>query len=267
MGGRHRRRGVRPPGGPSAPADRAAPALALAVTLVLATGCTLRTRPEPAPSSTVATAAAATTGSVARGRSVAQRAFTLVRSGSRGGDSLRPAPPGPLPLAMRERGDETDADTMVTLVLVFPLLRVPPDCVRQLELWLRVLRFDHQFRYQDPQLSAYPSLLVSLASARPSTRHGDETLLDNRPKGDAELTGDETWMHFEITELYRIWAEGGPFPSQGRTVPKGTPLVVDIRAADMGQQLFEARVAPIGGDREAAPQLRWTAARDCPASG
>jgi hypothetical protein len=74
-------------------------------------------------------------------------------------------------------------------------------------------------------------------------------------------------MHFDLTELYRTWAEGGPFPSQGRTVPEGTPLVVDIRAADMGQQLSEARVAPIGGDREAAPQLRWTATQDCPAGG
>ena len=73
-----------------------------------------------------------------------------------------------------------------------PLLRAPPDCVRQVELWLRVLRFDHQVRYQDPQLAAYPSLLVSLASAR---------------------------------------------------------------------------VATIGGDREAAPQLRWVAAPDCPAGG
>ena len=85
--------------------------------------------------------------------------------------------------------------------------------------------------------------------------------------GRSELTGDEAWMHFGITELYRTWAEGGPFPSQWRTVPKGTPLVVDIRAADLTQQLFEARVAPIGGDREAAPQLRWAAASDCPAGG
>ena len=74
-------------------------------------------------------------------------------------------------------------------------------------------------------------------------------------------------MHFELTELYRTWAEGGPFPSQGRTVPTGTPLVVDLRAANLAQQLFEARVAPIGGDRGAAPQLRWAATRDGPAGG
>jgi hypothetical protein len=34
-------------------------------------------------------------------------------------------------------------------------------------------------------------------------------------------------MHFDVTELYRAWAEGGPFPSRQRTVEPGTPLVVD----------------------------------------
>ena len=55
---------------------------------------------------------------------------------------------------------------------------------------------------------------MSPASTRPATRAGDETLPDNRPKGDAELTRDEAWMHFELTTLYRTWAEGGPFPSR-----------------------------------------------------
>jgi hypothetical protein len=31
---------------------------------------------------------------------------------------------------------------LVALVLVFPLLRSRPGCVRQVRLWLRVLRFD-----------------------------------------------------------------------------------------------------------------------------
>ena len=69
-------------------------------------------------------------------------------------------------------------------------------------------------------------------------------------------------IHFEITELYRTWADGGPFPSALAEVPEGTSLIVDVRATDYGQPLFEARIAPLG-DREAAPHLRWTAARDC----
>jgi hypothetical protein len=263
---------------PARPVRVAAPALpspapvarvlALCTALAVVAGCTVRIRPEPPPASrpvTAAPAAATTTTSAAatRGTTPALRAFTLVRAWA--GGRVRPAPARALPLAMRRRAGPY-ADEMVTLLLVFPLLRTQPRCVRHVELWLRVLRFDQQFRYQDPQIAAYPSLLVSLASARPVTRAGFETLIDNRPTGDGVRTPDEDWLHFDITELYRTWAEGGPFPSQLRPVRKGTPLVVDVRATDFGQQLFEARMAPVG-DREAAPHLRWTAARDCSSAG
>jgi hypothetical protein len=54
-----------------------------------------------------------------------------------------------------------------------------------------------------------------------------------------------------------------------RPEPAPTSMHFEIHRAepDLAQQLFEARVARIGGDREAAPQLRWTAASDCPAGG
>jgi hypothetical protein len=208
-------------------------------------------------------ATVATLGAAIRGTTVATRAFTLVRASPGGG--VRPARAGPLPLAMRKVADPYD-DQMVNLVLVFPLLEAPARCVREVELWLRVLRFHQQFRYGDPQIAAYPSSLVSLASARPATRAGFETLIDNRPVGAGVRTPDDAWMHFDLTELYRTWAEGGPFPSRQRTIPKGTPLVVDVRATDFGQQLFEARIAPLT-DPETAPHLRWVAARDCPTTG
>jgi len=166
---------------------------------------------------------------------------------------------------MRKVADSYE-DQMVNLVLVFPLLEAPARCVREVELWLRVLRLEQQFRYGDPQIAAYPSSLVSLASARPTTRAGFETLIDNRPVGAGVRIPDDAWMHFDLTELYRTWAEGGPFPSRERTIPKGTPLVVDVRATDFGQQLFEARIAPLA-DPETAPHLRWVAARDCPITG
>jgi hypothetical protein len=175
----------------------------------------------PGPPS--ATTAPTTTVGTVRGTTAAMRAFVLDRGWPAG--PVRPAPAGPLPVALRRRTQELGDDESVNLLLVFPLLRSPPRCVRTVELWLRVLRFDH------PQavLAAYPSLLVSLATDRPATRIGDETPIDNRPRGTGTLTADGAWMHFDITGLYRTWARGGPFPSQGRGIEPGTPLVVDVR--------------------------------------
>ena len=55
-------------------------------------------------------------------------------------------------------------------------------------------------------------------------------------------------------------AEGGPFPSRERTIPKGTPLVVDVRATDFGQQLFEARIAPLTDPETARTCAGWRSA-------
>jgi len=176
----------------------------------MAAGCTVRVRPGPTPTSVgsrpVAAATTTTTAPVTHGVTVASRAFTLIRGESRA--QLGPAGPGALPVAVR--GPDEDDPDQVDLVLVFALTRTPPPCVRQVELWLRVVRVDYPTR--EPDLAAYPSSLVSLASARPATRVGFETLLDNRPRGVGSLTQDRDWLHFDITELYRTWAEGGPFP-------------------------------------------------------
>ena len=169
---------------------------------------------------------------------------------------MRPAGPGPLPVALRRVGE---LDTQgINLVLVFPLLEARPRCVREVELWLRVLRFQPQFH-----IAAYPSGLVSLASDRPTTRASSVVLIDIRPRGEAIVTADRAWMHFDVTELYRTWAEGGPFPSQQRTVEPGTPLVVDVRPDSFAEPYFEVRFAPLDRDADTAPQLRWTAARNC----
>jgi hypothetical protein len=244
------------PSGPRHGAPAAA-AAGLTVLALVAAGCTVRVRPDPTTSAGPGPVAAATTtatGPATHGTTVASRAFTLVRGNDR--TRVGPAAPGPLPVAMR--GTVESLDEAVGLVLVFPLLRARPACVRQVELWLRVLRLDPV-----PDLAAYPSSLVALASPRPATRVGSDTLLDNRPRGTGSLTGDRQWLDFDITELYRTWAEGGPFPSLDRTVPRGTPLVVDVRAAANVLPMFEGRVAPAGGDRSTAPQLRWAVARDC----
>ena len=173
----------------------------------LAAGCSIRALPEPPPTP----AAPATTVATVRGTTVATRAFLLDWGGP--GSPVRPARAGPLPVAFRSDTQELGDDRVVTLVLVFPLLKSRPGCVRRAELWLRVLRFDHPQAV--PVLAAYPSLLASLATDRPVTRVTGETLIDNRPRGTGTLTADGSWMHFDITGLYRTWARGGPFPSQG----------------------------------------------------
>jgi hypothetical protein len=227
------------------------------VTPTLAAGCSIRALPEPTSTAASSVAAPTTTVGSIRGTTVATRAFLLDWDAS--GSPVRPAPAGPLPVAFRQRTQELGDDRLSNLVLVFPLLRPRPRCVRQAELWLRVLRFDR------PQavLAAYPSALVSLASDRPTTRIGDRSLIDNRPRGTGTLTADGAWMHFDITGLYRTWAGGGPFPSQGQGVEPGAPLVVDVRPETLAEPYFEARFAGLDRDRRSAPQLRWRVTRGC----
>jgi hypothetical protein len=172
------------------------------------------------------------------------------------GCTVRARPEPAATSTLRQIG-ELDAEG-VNLLLVFPLLRARPRCVRQVELWLRVLRHQPQFH-----IAAYPSGLVSLASDRPTTRAGSVVLIDIRPRGVATVTANRAWMHFDVTELYRTWAQGGPFPSQQRTVEPGTPLVVDVRPDSFAEPYFEVRFAPLDRDADTAPQLRWTAPPDC----
>jgi hypothetical protein len=252
----------RPSGSRQGAPAAAAAAVGLTVLALVAAGCTIRVRPKPTATTVTArpVTVATTAGAVAHGTTVARRAFTLVKDDQ--GARVGPARAGALPLAVRPTGG--DFDQSVNIVLVFPLLRAAPRCLRQVELWLRLMDFRPEVRDEEPDLAAYPSQLVSLASDRlPGQVDSLETLLDNRPNGLGSRTADGAWLHFDLTQLYRTWAEGGPFPSLDRTIRRGTPLVVDVRAADLAQPRFEARVAPIGGDRTAAPQLRWAVARDC----
>jgi hypothetical protein len=242
---------------------RSRPAWGSLVALVLvvpalAAGCSIRALPEPPSTTAASVAAPTTTVATVRGTTVAARAFLLDWGGP--GSPVRPAPVGPLPVAFRPRTQELGDDRVVTLVLVFPLLRSRPGCVRRAELWLRVLRFDHPQAV--PVVAAYPSLLASLATDRPVTRVTGDTLIDNRPRGTGTLTADGSWMHFDITGLYRTWVRGGPFPSQGRAMEPRTPLVVDVRPEAFAEPWVEARFAGLK-DRHTAPHLRWRVTRDC----
>ncbi len=147
----------------------------------------------------------------------------------------------------------------LTAVLVFPLIPKPATCLQQVRLRLWVLGG----RGSRAELAVYPSALLSLAEGRRPDPIPLETLIDNRPRGTGTLTAGGAWLRVDLTALYRTWARGGPFPSQGRAVEPGTPLVVDVRPSVVTEPYFEARFDGLGGDRDTAPQLRWRVTRGC----
>lgn len=51
-------------------------------------------------------------------------------------------------------------------------------------------------------------------------------LLDNRPR-DLAFTGREG--EADVTDLVKTFMKGGPFPSQGKSVPVGSPLVLSVQ--------------------------------------
>ncbi|HEU4899189.1 MAG TPA: hypothetical protein VFX88_16735 [Actinomycetota bacterium] len=70
-------------------------------------------------------------------------------------------------------------------------------------------------RWRGPAWPLAPPRPVPVAAPAlpsPARPGGFETLIDNRPTGDGVRTPDEDWLHFDITELSRTWAEGDPFP-------------------------------------------------------
>jgi hypothetical protein len=70
-------------------------------------------------------------------------------------------------------------------------------------------------------------------------------------------------MRFEITGLYRTWVRGGPFPSQGRGIEPGRPLVVDVRPEAWAEPYVVARFAGLDKGRASTPHLRWSVTRGC----
>jgi RNA polymerase sigma-70 factor, ECF subfamily len=201
-----------------------------------------------------------TTAPVATGVTRATRAYVL--EGYWAGESVRPGSPDRLPVTKSVTDRET-SDT--SAALVFPLLPKRPDCLEQVELRLH-LRGGSGER---ATIAAYPSSLLSLAEGRRPGALNGGTLLDNRPKGEADVPLSAQWAVFDITRLYTTWVKGGPFPSMGRTVPQGRPLVLIVRPPSYddpgfgGSPNFERVFDAPGGDRANSPQLRWTGRPDC----
>lgn len=128
--------------------------------------------------------------------------------------------------------------------LAFPAFTTPGECLGQVLLVLPVSSVSGP-----AILSVYPSAALSLArgAVPPAGGGGPQTLLDNRPKGTTpQLRVGQNSATFDITELARLWADGAAFPSKGRAVPKGTPLVLLVRPDDAADGTSEAEVPAVG---------------------
>jgi hypothetical protein len=147
----------------------------------------------------------------------------------------------------------------LTAVVVFPLIPKPVRCLQRVRLRLRVLGGQGT----RAELAVYPSALLSLAKGRRPEPVPSETLIDNQPRGLADVPLDVFWAEFDVTLLYRTWAGGHEFPSRGRTVPAGTPLVVSIRPPGWTSKDDFVREFAGAAAGRAAPRLAWTARGGC----
>jgi hypothetical protein len=147
----------------------------------------------------------------------------------------------------------------LTAVLVFPLIPKPVRCLQRVRLRLRVLGGQGT----RAELAVYPSALLSLGEGQRPDPVPLETLIDNQPRGLADVRLDVPWAEFDVTLLYRTWAGGGEFPSRGRSVPTGTPLVVSIRPPGWTSEDDFVREFAGAAAGRAAPMLAWTARGGC----
>src|SRR3954447_22550014 len=137
---------------------------------------------------------------------------------------------------------DNEHSAMRQAVLVFAAPREASRCIQHVDLTLMAGRI----RGVGPEIAVYPSDEANyLSSARvPASNLDLSRLIDNRPRGDLAYlqTGK---LKIDVPALYRTWARGGPFPSQGRRLPPATPFAVLLRppAADDGQWSIELSTA------------------------
>jgi hypothetical protein len=111
-------------------------------------------------------------------------------------------------------------------VVSFGPLSVPPECIAR-----AVLSVSLSAPPSTRPVAAYPADPRYGALAAGDWIDGWALLLDNRPRGDFAFSGPEG--EADVTELAATWLEGGPFPSQGKVVPVGSPLVLSIQPRDL----------------------------------
>jgi hypothetical protein len=86
----------------------------------------------------------------------------------------------------------------------------------------------------------YPSAALSFALGKviADSSGGAGTLLDNQPAADPADTapGNQT---FDITDIVRLWVDGGPFSSGDRWIATSSPLVLNLRVPDSTSGAYE----------------------------
>jgi len=148
---------------------------------------------------------------------------------------------------------EYGQDDATALLVVFPLATVGPACVQRASLELDVTAMTGT----PAEIGVYPGAATSLVKGRlpPAGEDSVAVLVDNRPRGVVRLTGSGR-VEVDVTELYRVWATGGPFPSTERTLRAGTPLLLVLRPAGADDGVWTVTLG-------AAPTLTYLTTPGC----
>lgn len=157
----------------------------------------------------------------------------------------------PLRVAKDLRRDaDPSEEEFASVAAVFDTSAIDPDCLDRAVLQLRLR--------PDPagpggEIAAYASAARSLADGRvpPPGSGGPATLLDNRPRGTASFAPGDDLLELDVTEVARLWVAGDAFPSRGRRVPVGSPLVLLVRPPDASDGTYG--VGLLGADLVLTP--------------
>lgn len=146
-----------------------------------------------------------------------------------------------------------DAYRMSSVAVAFDPVSVDRDCIIRADLLLPNTAWDGA-----DDIRVYPGAALSVADGQlPPNGDGAATLIDHRPFGTAARTMPGT--AFDVTQIIRVWASGGLFPSRNRAIPYNSPVVLVVRpaAADYGEFTATWRLD------DAKPELAVEVDTDC----
>lgn len=152
-------------------------------------------------------------------------------------------------------------DELRQIALVFPAPRLVPACVATATLELSVSGGRHLDQAELAVYASDESNYLGYAH-KPNSDLDLSRLVDNRPRGYASAVATRR-LHIDVTALYRAWAAGGPFPSQGATVEPSWPFGVIVRPPTADNGTWDAFVRNgVNG-----PDLQLARVAGCPSSG